>query len=321
MITNPTPQSQEAMKNRHMTIPPHEDQGGGTDHGIPAGGTTGQLLAKKSNTDYDAEWTSVPQELPPHGITGQVLTKKSMEEGDVEWALVPKEMYVRPLDEATINGVNPYLGERTADVSPGNPGRYYTDASIADLPDWLPLPYGTKAVALSTSQDHAAYWTVSSIELHNTYCANGILTIKAKPFVEMEFYSAADREHPDPANDELIENTIIYADTEEYNIAEAALPEVNLSLGIETYIPINNCQHPFFTGLDFYIDPEEYSREDMYVYIKRGVELELENVFPEDTSITGMYATLEGEVSYPEAAEGTTGTNYYDTFYLAKYTQ
>ena len=30
--------------------------GGGTDHGIPAGGATGQMLTKKSNTDYDADW-------------------------------------------------------------------------------------------------------------------------------------------------------------------------------------------------------------------------------------------------------------------------
>ena len=30
--------------------------GGGTDHGIPSGGTTGQVLAKTSDTDYDVEW-------------------------------------------------------------------------------------------------------------------------------------------------------------------------------------------------------------------------------------------------------------------------
>jgi len=30
--------------------------GGGTDHGVPSGGTTGQVLAKASDTDYDVEW-------------------------------------------------------------------------------------------------------------------------------------------------------------------------------------------------------------------------------------------------------------------------
>lgn len=27
--------------------------------GIPAGGTTGQILAKNSNTDYDAQWVDI----------------------------------------------------------------------------------------------------------------------------------------------------------------------------------------------------------------------------------------------------------------------
>ena len=45
--------------------------GGGTGHGIPAGGTTGQVLAKSSNTSYDAEWVD-PQAGPegPQGPEG-----------------------------------------------------------------------------------------------------------------------------------------------------------------------------------------------------------------------------------------------------------
>jgi hypothetical protein len=34
--------------------------GGGTGHGIPAGGTTGQILTKTSGTDYDADWADKP---------------------------------------------------------------------------------------------------------------------------------------------------------------------------------------------------------------------------------------------------------------------
>ena len=33
--------------------------GGSAPSGIPSGGTAGQVLAKKSNSDYDVEWTSV----------------------------------------------------------------------------------------------------------------------------------------------------------------------------------------------------------------------------------------------------------------------
>lgn len=31
--------------------------GGGSEHGIPSGGTSGQILSKKSGTDYDVQWT------------------------------------------------------------------------------------------------------------------------------------------------------------------------------------------------------------------------------------------------------------------------
>ena len=49
--------------------------GGGTGHGIPAGGTTGQVLAKSSDTSYEAEWVD-PQAGPegpqgPQGVPGQ----------------------------------------------------------------------------------------------------------------------------------------------------------------------------------------------------------------------------------------------------------
>ena len=48
--------------------------GGGTGHGIPAGGTTGQVLAKSSDTSYEAEWVD-PQAGPegpqgPQGVPG-----------------------------------------------------------------------------------------------------------------------------------------------------------------------------------------------------------------------------------------------------------
>lgn len=43
--------------------------------GVPAGGTTGQLLAKNSNTDYDTEWVDTPDGLPSQtGNSGKYLT-------------------------------------------------------------------------------------------------------------------------------------------------------------------------------------------------------------------------------------------------------
>lgn len=53
-------------------------------HGIPTGGTSGQILTKGSSTDYDADWETIDA-LPAGGTTGQVLTKQSAADGDADW--------------------------------------------------------------------------------------------------------------------------------------------------------------------------------------------------------------------------------------------
>lgn len=50
---------------------------------LPDGGTTGQVLAKNSDSDGDVKW--VDPTVPAGGTTGQVLAKKSNYTGDVEW--------------------------------------------------------------------------------------------------------------------------------------------------------------------------------------------------------------------------------------------
>lgn len=54
-------------------------------HGIPSGGTAGQVLTKNSATDYDAGWDDVPKELPTGGTDGQVLTLSS---GAPAWGIM-----------------------------------------------------------------------------------------------------------------------------------------------------------------------------------------------------------------------------------------
>ncbi len=54
--------------------------------GVNAGGTTGQLLAKIDNTDYNTEWIDVPETLPSGGDADQVLTKIDGTDYNVEWA-------------------------------------------------------------------------------------------------------------------------------------------------------------------------------------------------------------------------------------------
>lgn len=57
--------------------------GGGTLSAIPAGGTTGQLLTKKSGIDYDTDWENTI--VPVGGTIGQVLTKKTNADLDMDW--------------------------------------------------------------------------------------------------------------------------------------------------------------------------------------------------------------------------------------------
>lgn len=64
--------------------------GGGDAHGIPSGGTTGQVLAKTSGTDYAAGWTT-PHYIPSGGGSGQVLAKSSNSDYALEW--VSKNTY------------------------------------------------------------------------------------------------------------------------------------------------------------------------------------------------------------------------------------
>lgn len=52
---------------------------------VPAGGTSGQVLTKKSGTNYDAEWKTPGSSLPSGGTSGQVLTKNSSTDGDASW--------------------------------------------------------------------------------------------------------------------------------------------------------------------------------------------------------------------------------------------
>lgn len=54
--------------------------------GVPAGGTTGQVLAKASGADHDTGWSDPAPQLPPGGGAGQLLEKASGTDFDTQWA-------------------------------------------------------------------------------------------------------------------------------------------------------------------------------------------------------------------------------------------
>lgn len=61
---------------------------GPTGAGVISGGTTDQLLAKNSNTDYDTKWVNAPAAtngLPTGGTAGQIIVKDTATDYDVSW--------------------------------------------------------------------------------------------------------------------------------------------------------------------------------------------------------------------------------------------
>ncbi len=59
---------------------------GAAGFGVPAGGTTNQVLKKNSSTDFDTVWAQAPTPVPTGGSTGQVLKKNSATDYDMTWA-------------------------------------------------------------------------------------------------------------------------------------------------------------------------------------------------------------------------------------------
>lgn len=62
---------------------------GASGPGVPIGGTTGQILAKQTNTDFDTYWIAAGATgIPVGGTTGQVLTKNSSTNFDASWQTI-----------------------------------------------------------------------------------------------------------------------------------------------------------------------------------------------------------------------------------------
>lgn len=78
---------------------------GGVD-GVPAGGTTGQVLAKKTDANGDTEWVDQSGGVPAGGTTGQVLAKKTNADGDTEWVDQSGGGDFLPLAGGTMNEIS-----------------------------------------------------------------------------------------------------------------------------------------------------------------------------------------------------------------------
>ena len=69
-----------------------DQQGGGGSGNVPAGGTTGQVLAKATDADYQTEWVNQPEGLPAGGTEGQVLLRTKT---GYSWSNIPGFTFIK----------------------------------------------------------------------------------------------------------------------------------------------------------------------------------------------------------------------------------
>ena len=95
--------------------------------GVPTGGTTGQILAKASNADYDDEWINAPSSAVWGSITGTITNQT-----DLINYLAANYF---PLSSFTSSFNSAFASKTTTDLAEGA-NLYFTNSRvIAALPD------------------------------------------------------------------------------------------------------------------------------------------------------------------------------------------
>ena len=94
-VTQPTDETmQMSFAASKPSMPPVQPvtinlpSGGDASNGLPSGGTAGQVLSKKTNTDYDVEWIDAP--------VGGDTPRQQMQNTDTTVTLEPNILYVFP---------------------------------------------------------------------------------------------------------------------------------------------------------------------------------------------------------------------------------
>ena len=153
---------------------------------LPPAGTTGQILAKKSNTNYDTEWVDAPsgggsgtpgREVPEGGDPGDVLTREEPDPDDPnapEYRWSPLPPTPTPEDSELTRYVTPHLNiapcGRSMTFEPFNPSRDVGDIIYrenAGAGAWLAFSrlyvMGVKRVITADGFDTSIYMQIYSI--------------------------------------------------------------------------------------------------------------------------------------------------------------
>ena len=115
-----------------------DQQGGGGTGNVPAGGTTGQVLAKATDADYQTEWVNQTEGLPAGGTEGQVVTKTA---NGAEWAAAPSGLPAGGTTGQVVTKTDG--GAEWADVPSGLPAGGTTGQVVTKTDDgteWADVP-------------------------------------------------------------------------------------------------------------------------------------------------------------------------------------
>lgn len=103
---------------------------------VPTGGSSGQVLTKKSSANFDAEWKTPGTTLPSGGTAGQVLTKNSSTAGDASWKTPEAPSNPLPTGgaagQALVKNSSTNYDVKWADIQSGGDGSIYVISGAVD---------------------------------------------------------------------------------------------------------------------------------------------------------------------------------------------
>lgn len=145
---------------------------------IPKGGTSGQVLSKKSNSDGDVVWKNISSgsttgKLPSGGTAGQYLKKKSNSDYDAEWSTPPSSggSSDRLVGSGSSNSAT--LNSSRQLVPAASSSLYAHSLGSASMP-WYNLYIGGGTMSFGTKDSKLAFFggTVQSKQTLSTSSTN-----------------------------------------------------------------------------------------------------------------------------------------------------
>lgn len=140
---------------------------------LPSGGTAGQYLKKSSATDYAAEWVTLSGLLPSGGTAGQYLKKSSSANYSVEWASAPSTSTTT--DKLTGSGTsNSVTLNSLRQLVPAASSSLYAHSLGSSGSPWYNIYIGGGTMSFGTKDSKLAFFggTVQSKQTLSTSSTN-----------------------------------------------------------------------------------------------------------------------------------------------------